>query len=51
MCVRTRLDNVRSTEAEEVAEEAPKQQQFGEGKCPLTYYVLYFIIHCPTYYD
>ena len=40
MCVRTRLDNVWSAEAEEVAEEAPEQQQFGEGKCHLTYYVL-----------
>jgi hypothetical protein len=40
MYVRTRLDNVPSVEAEEVAEEAPEQQQFGAGKCPLTYYVL-----------
>jgi hypothetical protein len=40
MYVRTRLDNVPSAEAEEVAEEAPEQQQFGIGKCPLTYYVL-----------
>jgi hypothetical protein len=38
MCVRTRLDNVPS---EEVAGEALEQQQFGEGKCPLTYYVLF----------
>jgi hypothetical protein len=36
MCVCTRLDNVTSAESEEVAEEDPKQQQFGEGKCPLT---------------
>jgi hypothetical protein len=34
------LDNVPSVEAKEVAEEAPEQQQFGAGKCPLTYYVL-----------
>jgi hypothetical protein len=36
----TRLDSVPSTEAKEVAEEAPEKQKFGEGKCPLTYYVL-----------
>jgi hypothetical protein len=41
MYVRTHLDNVSSTEFEEVVEEAPKQQQFGEDKCPLTYYVLF----------
>jgi hypothetical protein len=41
MYVRTRLDNVPSVETEDVAEEVPKQQQFGAGKCPLTYYVLY----------
>jgi hypothetical protein len=52
MYVRTRLDNVPSIESEEVIGEAPEQQQFGESKCPLTYYVLfYFIIHCPVYYD
>jgi hypothetical protein len=33
------LDNVPSVEFEEVAGEAPNQQQFGEGNCPLTYYV------------
>jgi hypothetical protein len=36
MYVHTRLDNVPSAEAEEVAEEAPEQQQFGVDKCPLT---------------
>jgi hypothetical protein len=41
MCVRTLLDNVPSAESEEVAGEAPEQQPFGEGKCPLTYYVLF----------
>jgi hypothetical protein len=41
MYVHTCLDNVPSAEAEEVAEEAPEQQQFGAGKCSLTYYVLY----------
>jgi hypothetical protein len=41
MCVRTRLDNVLSAESEEVAGEAPEQQQFGEGKGYLTYYVLF----------
>jgi hypothetical protein len=39
MCVRTLLDNVPSVEAEEVAKQAPEQQQFGEGKCTLTYFV------------
>jgi hypothetical protein len=29
--------------------EDPSEQQPGEGKCPLTYYVLlYFIIHRPA---
>jgi hypothetical protein len=41
MYVRNRLDNFPFVESMEVAEEAPKQQQFGEGKCPLTYYVLF----------
>ena len=41
MCVCTRLDNVSSAESEEVAVEAPEQQQFGEDKCPLTYYILF----------
>jgi hypothetical protein len=40
MYVRTRLDNVSSAKAENVAEGAPEQQQFSAGKCPLTYYVL-----------
>jgi hypothetical protein len=37
MCVRTLLDNVPSAEVEEVAEVAPEEQPFCEGKCPLTY--------------
>jgi hypothetical protein len=41
MYVRTRLDYVPSVESEEVAGEAPEQQLFGEGKCALTYYVLF----------
>ena len=41
MYVRTRLDNVPFVEAKEVTEEAPEQQQFGAGKCPLIYYVLF----------
>jgi hypothetical protein len=41
MYVRTRLDNVPSVESEEVTGEASEQQQFGEGKCPLTYYVVF----------
>jgi hypothetical protein len=40
MYVHTRLDNVSSLKAVEVAEEATEQQQFGAGMCPLTYYVL-----------
>jgi hypothetical protein len=36
-----RLDNVPSAEVEKVVEEALEQQQFGEGKCPLIYYVLF----------
>jgi hypothetical protein len=40
MCVR-RLDNIPSAESEEVVGEAPEQQQFGEGKCPLTYYIIF----------
>jgi hypothetical protein len=30
-----------STEFKEVAGEATEQLQFGEDKCPLTYYVLF----------
>jgi hypothetical protein len=45
MYVRTYLDNVPSAKAEEVAEEVAEQQQFGVGKCPLTYYVL--LVGCP----
>jgi hypothetical protein len=41
MYFRTRLDNVPSVESEEVAGEAPKQQLFGEGMCPLTFYILF----------
>ena len=41
MYVHTRIEVVPSAEAEEVAEEAPEQQQFGAGKCSLTYYVLF----------
>jgi hypothetical protein len=41
MYVRTRLDNVLFVEFEEIAGEAPEQQLFSEGKCPLTYYVLF----------
>jgi hypothetical protein len=41
MYVRTHLDNVSSVESEKVAGEAHEQQQFGEGKCTLTYYVIF----------
>jgi hypothetical protein len=27
------------------------EQQCGEGKCPLTLFPTYFIIHCPAYHD
>jgi hypothetical protein len=40
MCVRTCLDNVPTVKSQELVGEASEQQQFGEGKCPLTYYVL-----------
>jgi hypothetical protein len=40
MYVRTPLDNIPFVESEEVAGD-PEQQLFGEGKCPLTYYVLF----------
>jgi hypothetical protein len=40
MYARTRLDNVLSVKTEEVVE-ALEKQVFGEGKCPLTYYVLF----------
>jgi hypothetical protein len=43
MYVCTRLDNLPSVESEEVAGEAPKQQQFGKGKCPVTYYIIFTI--------
>jgi hypothetical protein len=41
MYVRTLLGNVPSLESDEVAGEAPEHQLFGEGKCPLPYYVLF----------
>jgi hypothetical protein len=41
MYVRTRLDNVRFVEPEEAVWEAPELQQFGEGKCHMTYYVIF----------
>jgi hypothetical protein len=50
MYVRTRLDTVLSAESEEDVGEASEQQLFGEGNCPLTYYVL-FTYHCPSYYE
>jgi hypothetical protein len=52
MYVRTCLDNVPSTEAEGVTEEAPEQQQFGACKVSSDLlWPMYFIIHCPAYYD
>jgi hypothetical protein len=42
------LDNKQLVVSECVAED-PSEQQPGEGKWHLTYYVLlYFIIHCPA---
>jgi hypothetical protein len=37
----TRPDNVMFAESEGIAGEEPKQQLFGEGQCPLTYYILF----------
>jgi hypothetical protein len=47
-----RVNNEQSVVPEGVAGDFP-EQQLGEDKCPLTYYVLlnYFIIHCPAYHD
>jgi hypothetical protein len=40
MYVCTRIDNGSLVEFEEVAGEDPEQRLVGEGKCPLTHYVL-----------
>jgi hypothetical protein len=40
MYVCTRVDIGPFVESEGIAGEDPEQQQLGEGKCPLTYYVL-----------
>jgi hypothetical protein len=48
MYVCTRVDIGPFVESEGIAGEDPEQQQLGEGKCPLTHYVLLFIIHCPA---
>jgi hypothetical protein len=39
MYVCTRVDIGPFVESEGIAGEDPEQQQLGEGKCPLTYYV------------
>ena len=39
MYVCTRVDIGPFVESEGIAGEDPKQQQLGEGKCPLTHYV------------
>ena len=39
MYVCTRVDIEPFVESEGIAGEDPEQQQLGEGKCPLTYYV------------
>jgi hypothetical protein len=49
MYVRNRLDNVPSAESVEVVGEAPEQQQLGEGKCPLTYYVIFTLYFTVLY--
>jgi hypothetical protein len=40
MYVCTRVDIGPFVESEGIAGEDPEQQQLGEGKCPLTHYVL-----------
>ena len=50
MYVCTHIDNGPLAEFEEVAEEDPRQQLVGEGKCPLTnLYPTHFIIHLPAF--
>jgi hypothetical protein len=41
MYVCTRVDIGPFVESEGIAGEDPEQQQLGEGKCPLTHYVLF----------
>jgi hypothetical protein len=41
MYVYTRVDIGPFVESEGIAGEDPEQQQLGEGKCPLTHYVLF----------
>ena len=45
-----RIENDPVEEPEELAGEAPEQQSFGGGKCPLTYlYPIHALIHLPHY--
>jgi hypothetical protein len=50
MYVCTRVDIGPFVESEGIAGEDPEQQQLGEGKCPLTQYVLsiYNSLSCTT---
>jgi hypothetical protein len=43
-----RIENDPVKEPEELAGEAPEQQSFGGGKCPLTYLCpIHYLIHLP----
>ena len=45
-----RIENDPVEEPEEFAGEAPEQQSFGGGKCPLTYLCpIHSLIHLPHY--
>ena len=45
-----RIENDPVEEPEELAGEAPEQQSFGGGKCPLTYLCpIHYLIHLPIY--
>ena len=50
MYVCARIENDPVEEPEEPAGEAPEQQSFGGGKCPLTYLCpIHSLIHLPHY--
>ena len=50
MYVCNRIENDSVEEPEEPAGEAPEQQSFGGGKCPLTYLCpIHYLIHLPLY--
>jgi hypothetical protein len=52
MYVCARIDNGPTAESEGVTGEDPKQQLFGEGKCPLTHLChIHMIIHFPALHN